>query len=167
METLIVRAGDTDERSAAFRQAYYALRSKAFDTYWGQNFYPNGPDAYDLRPDTVFLLAVEDGKVIAGNRLLFHEPGSDVRLPLEDKHPKLLVENLLPHLDVKGLRYCESGGGIADPDEVARHPHLGTEASQARFRLIQSGKLGPIDAVFATLSSSSVGALERAATATA
>ncbi len=122
----IIRASDEDDQSNSLRNAYYELRQRAFAAYWGENLYPNGPDILDVKPSTTLVLAVEDGKVIAGTRLIFHTPGSNEKVRMEESHRAMALSNLLPDIDASACSYCEIGGLVSDPDIAYRSRRLGT-----------------------------------------
>jgi hypothetical protein len=156
METIIIKAGDTSTEAAKLRQQYFSLRTKAFNAYWKASIYPDGPDEYDAWPDTTYVLHVENDKVIAGIRLLFHQPGSDSKVRSEIYHPEFDLRRLLPHLDVRNLSYCERSGLVADPDPAYQNRHLGTALLVDLFRRVKSAEItnsgAKIDLMFSSVS---------------
>ena len=139
-----VTANTNDPTSVGLREQYFAMRKKAFDTYWGHSFYPAGPDAYDLNPSTVYGLYVQDGNVLGGARLLMHTPGTHEQMRSEAAHPKLALASMLPHVNTHTLSYCEYSGGAVDPHSTLNGDapkHLGSAIAGYLFSQIKSGAI--------------------------
>jgi hypothetical protein len=162
----LIHGHDMSKHAFAMREQYYALRKRAFEARWGENLYPDGPNDYDLRADTVFALLVEDGKVIAGTRVVFHPIGSDVKTPMEINHPNFTLSNLLPPvLATPHLSYAELGGIVADPDPAYRGRHLGTKITEGTLNLIRAKVIRnndqPVEVVITSASDAGLGPIVR------
>lgn len=162
---LFIRSDTTHPQEQHFLAEYFALRQRAFNSYWGNNLYPDGADAYDKRPDTTFVLRLEDEKVVAGMRVLMHPAHSGRILPMEEKYPEFAAKELLPNHDTASLNYAEFGGLVADPAEEYRTQHVATATFAEACRAVRdhvitcSGQ--PLDMVIASLSNASLGAVQR------
>lgn len=112
-----IQLDSKSDDTQGYKQQYYALRHHAFEhAFKGTNtIYAPQADTYDLLEDTTHCLLVENGKVLAGARLIRHRSGTDTRVKLENDHEKLHLENLLPGVDRKALNYAELSGVVADP----------------------------------------------------
>jgi hypothetical protein len=131
LERFIVKAGDTDATSAALKQQYYDLRTRAFAARWG--------DDYDKKPDTTYILYKEGDQMVVGMRILFHPPGSDDKLRTEVQHPDFDMHKLLPHMDIKNLSYCELSALAVDPQYQYSGRHLGTDSLVDMLNLFKAG----------------------------
>lgn len=164
---IILNAGAADAASSSLKEQYYALRSKAFDAHWGNRLYPSGPDDYDLKPDTIYLLQTAGDKVISGLRLLPHFPGSEEITSSERRHPEFQLQKLLPHLDRKNLFYAELSGIVADPSPLYRNRHLGTGLVKDLFDKVKAGAIThegvPLNLLFSSASKTGLGPIVRAA----
>jgi len=159
MQRIIVQAGDTSAEAVALKKQYYNLRTRAFNACWGELLYPEGPDEYDKKAETTYVLYREDGQVITGLRLLFHRPGSEEKTWCEIKHPDFDLRELLPHLDVNALAYAELSGLVVDPGQQRSGKKLGTQALAGMLELVNTGAIKngdvPIDVI--VLSASKTG----------
>lgn len=170
-QLVMVRAADMREEAKELRAQYFALRTRAFEAKWGANFYPEGPDAYDRLGDTSYALLVEEGKVIAGARALFHCAGDARRTLMEANHPEFDIHALLPQANFGKLNYCELGGIVSDPDTQYLDQHLGTQVTEGTLKLLKAGVMcsrteegrTAADIVIASASSLGLGPIVRAA----
>ena len=127
------------ESSKALLQQYYDLRARCFNERYGEGFYKPEADIYDHRGNALFILAVGEGRVMGGFRLLFHEPNSDIKLRYEENVEGHSIAGLLPHLDTRAMRYAEMSGIVVDPD--MRRQGVSSLLKAEAFRMVKTGKI--------------------------
>ncbi len=98
-------------------QQYFALRAQRYlDMYGdaGRKRYGTWPDEQDRRESTVFVLGVEDDKVVAGTRILKRDMAKHERLFMESLggDGRCHLENLLPGQPLETHDCIEVGGTV-------------------------------------------------------
>lgn len=149
------------KESLRYLEEYYAMRAKAFSEQLGSPRYKPEPSAHDLDPNTIFLLAVADNnKVVGGCQVIFSTPQNRKRLKFESPYDSLKIENLLPHMDTKGLAYAELAGVAVDSS--ANGLGLGLKLQKEIAHMVKNGKC-PADVIIGRVTPQNVSIVLKAA----
>lgn len=92
---------------------YYKLRNKVFSNY-GMNYYDDEAEYHDLHEDTMFILILDDKKVVGGRRIAIHKPFSSLEMKTEATI-EMPIRYQLRHLYIHEMLYAEIGGLCFDP----------------------------------------------------
>lgn len=98
---------------------YITLRRDVFRAY-GMPYYRKAADKFDLKYTTRFILVLnKSGEVVAGRRILVHEPHSQTRLKTDDTII-VSLQKMLPHLPLDELHYAELTSLVVGPKAKGR-----------------------------------------------
>jgi predicted GNAT family N-acyltransferase len=91
-----------------YLEEYYKLRHDVFNQY-NMSYYGTGADKFDEAQDTVFILLLNENRVVGGRRIVVHTPGSKTMLKTEESIDQPIAL-MLNHLNVGAMHYAELGG---------------------------------------------------------
>lgn len=93
----------TQEHNPDLMKKYAKMRQEVFTDYWKLEHFEGELDVYDNASHV--LVIMHKDKCVGGARLVVHEAGSALRLPMETD--EFLVETLCPDLPLHWLHYAE------------------------------------------------------------
>lgn len=106
---------------------FFALRFKIF----GSPSFENGPDKYDLYPNTLTFVFHDDNKVVGGLRIV---QGKDGATPFADKFGR--VNEMIPGMTGE-YSFCEIGAVCAIDDPLRIRHFLGTDMQKTALEYIR------------------------------